>query len=216
MYYLQSRYYDPAIGRFINADTFATTDANGFLSCNMFAYCENDPVNSEDPSGEFAHILIGALVGIGLQAMSDILTPGQEKSSIADYIGAAVSGAISATGIGIIGSVLANAAISSTVYLANCGIKHEDVDLKEWRTETIIGAASGWVGGKGLNGKKVFGIISRSKQVLNTAVSPKKIVMYTEKIISQKKNIAKWLVQDTGAATTSKVAKSVWQRIMAR
>ena len=34
-YYLQSRYYDPAICRFINADTFATTDANGFLSANM-------------------------------------------------------------------------------------------------------------------------------------------------------------------------------------
>lgn len=51
MYYLQSRYYDPAIGRFINADTFATTDADGFLSCNMFAYCENNPVNKSDYLG---------------------------------------------------------------------------------------------------------------------------------------------------------------------
>ena len=32
LYYLQSRYYDFANCRFINADTFATTDANGFLS----------------------------------------------------------------------------------------------------------------------------------------------------------------------------------------
>lgn len=31
LYYLQSRYYDFANRRFINADTFATTDANGFL-----------------------------------------------------------------------------------------------------------------------------------------------------------------------------------------
>ena len=38
LYYLQSRYYDFANCRFINADTFATTDANGFLSANMFAY----------------------------------------------------------------------------------------------------------------------------------------------------------------------------------
>ena len=51
MYYLQSRYYDPAIGRFINADVLTTTDADGFLSCNMFAYCENDPVNHSDPNG---------------------------------------------------------------------------------------------------------------------------------------------------------------------
>lgn len=32
LYYLQSRYYDFANCRFINADTFATTNANGFLS----------------------------------------------------------------------------------------------------------------------------------------------------------------------------------------
>ena len=52
-YYLQSRYYDPEIGRFINADSYASTDATGLLSTNMFAYCENDPVNKSDPSGEF-------------------------------------------------------------------------------------------------------------------------------------------------------------------
>ena len=52
-YYLQSRYYDPEIGRFINADSYASTDATGLLSTNMFAYCENDPVNRSDPSGEF-------------------------------------------------------------------------------------------------------------------------------------------------------------------
>lgn len=41
-YYLQSRYYDPSIGRFINADSYASTDASGILSTNIFAYCEND------------------------------------------------------------------------------------------------------------------------------------------------------------------------------
>ena len=58
-YYLQSRYYDPAICRFINADTFATTDANGFLSANMFAYCENNPIGNSDPDGYFAAALTG-------------------------------------------------------------------------------------------------------------------------------------------------------------
>ena len=52
-YYLQSRYYDPEIGRFINADSYASTDATGLLSTNMFAYCENDPVNRSDPRAEF-------------------------------------------------------------------------------------------------------------------------------------------------------------------
>ena len=52
-YYLQSRYYDPAICRFINADAYATTNAGSFLSCNMFAYCGNNPVNRADQSGTF-------------------------------------------------------------------------------------------------------------------------------------------------------------------
>ena len=51
-YYLQTRYYDPAICRFINADTYATTDAEGLLSTNMFAYCENNPISRFDPTGE--------------------------------------------------------------------------------------------------------------------------------------------------------------------
>ena len=50
-YYLQSRYYDPAISRFINADSYAAT--GGLLGYNMFAYCENDPVNALDSSGSY-------------------------------------------------------------------------------------------------------------------------------------------------------------------
>ena len=49
-YYLQSRYYDPTIGRFINADSFAST-GDGFLGYNMFAYCNNNPCNFCDPNG---------------------------------------------------------------------------------------------------------------------------------------------------------------------
>ena len=52
-YYLQSRYYDFANCRFINADAYATTNAGSFLSCNMFAYCENNPINRVDPDGVF-------------------------------------------------------------------------------------------------------------------------------------------------------------------
>ena len=50
LYYLQSRYYDPEIGRFFNADAFAST-GQGLLGNNMFAYCGNNPVNCGDPTG---------------------------------------------------------------------------------------------------------------------------------------------------------------------
>ncbi len=56
MYYLQSRYYDPTICRFINADStdyLGTTDT--LLSYNLFAYCENDPVNYTDATGTWAY-----------------------------------------------------------------------------------------------------------------------------------------------------------------
>ena len=49
-YYLQSRYYNPEIGRFINADGVYDTN-QGMLSHNMFAYCENNPISRFDPSG---------------------------------------------------------------------------------------------------------------------------------------------------------------------
>ena len=49
LYYLQSRYYDPAVGRFLNADCYTTTGS--FLGYNMFAYCENNPVMGVDYSG---------------------------------------------------------------------------------------------------------------------------------------------------------------------
>ena len=60
-YYLQSRYYDAAICRFINADAYAST-GRGFTGYNMFAYCNNNPVSNSDPTGD---ILISTLILIG-------------------------------------------------------------------------------------------------------------------------------------------------------
>ena len=51
MYYLQSRYYDSNTGRFINADSILVDSLLGY---NLFAYCDNNPVNRVDPTGYFA------------------------------------------------------------------------------------------------------------------------------------------------------------------
>ena len=53
MYYLQSRYYDAKICRFINADGYVST-GQGLTGNNMFAYCNNNPVNYVDYSGKLA------------------------------------------------------------------------------------------------------------------------------------------------------------------
>ena len=52
LYYLPSRYYDPKVGRFINADAFASA-GQGILGNNMFSYCGSNPVNFIDPSGYY-------------------------------------------------------------------------------------------------------------------------------------------------------------------
>ncbi len=50
LYYLQSRYYNPQRGRFLNADGYVST-GTGLPGYNMYAYCNNNPVMGYDPNG---------------------------------------------------------------------------------------------------------------------------------------------------------------------
>lgn len=52
LYYLNSRYYNPVWGRFINADGIVGANQD-ILSYNLYAYCSNNPVNCSDPKGMF-------------------------------------------------------------------------------------------------------------------------------------------------------------------
>lgn len=64
LYYLQSRYYDPNTGRFINADDTSVLQATqgDLLGANLFAYCYNNPVMLNDPSGYLTIAEINALL----------------------------------------------------------------------------------------------------------------------------------------------------------
>ena len=55
-YYLNSRYYDPSVKRFINADGIIGANGN-FTGMNLFAYCNNNPVIFGDPTGEWVALL---------------------------------------------------------------------------------------------------------------------------------------------------------------
>jgi RHS repeat-associated protein len=50
--YLNARYYDPLLARFLNPDTFDPTV--GGVGTNRYAYSGNDPINGSDPSGHQA------------------------------------------------------------------------------------------------------------------------------------------------------------------
>ncbi len=62
LYYLQTRYYDPEIGRFLNMDDISYADPEQFHGLNLYAYCGNDPVNNVDPTGHFP-LLIALFLG---------------------------------------------------------------------------------------------------------------------------------------------------------
>jgi len=55
-YYLQSRYYNPEVGRFISSDVLLST-GQGVLGHNAYAYCLNNPVNREDYTGHRASLV---------------------------------------------------------------------------------------------------------------------------------------------------------------
>ena len=97
LYYLQSRYYDFAICRFINADTYLST-GQGMLGHNMFTYCGNNPVNYCDSSGRFFFTLLGAAIGAAVGYI-DAYIAGEDP--IKGAIAGGVSGAIAGAGVDI-------------------------------------------------------------------------------------------------------------------
>ena len=58
LYYLNSRYYDAEVGRFISADSYVST-GQGILGNNMFAYCNNSPVSRIDTLGTDSVAVVG-------------------------------------------------------------------------------------------------------------------------------------------------------------
>jgi RHS repeat-associated protein len=100
LYYLQSRYYDPGVGRFINADVFTST-GQGVLGNNMFAYCGNNPANRSDPTGQLWGIIaVGTLASVVTSAVSSWIAG--EEFTIGDAVGAAIEGFM-ATSLTILG-----------------------------------------------------------------------------------------------------------------
>lgn len=77
-YYLNTRYYDPELGRFISADGYVST-GQGMSGHNMFAYCGNNPVNRADPDGEgWGIVVMLGLLAVVLTGCGAKETPKQE------------------------------------------------------------------------------------------------------------------------------------------
>ena len=151
LYYLNSRYYDSAIGRFISPDDVSYLGANGDLnSYNLYAYCSNNPVMYTDPSGHsiiavlFFAVVIGAVVGsaisIGKELIDGNFNPldWDWKNIIGSAcVGAAISVATAAGGLAGIGAVsgwatvglfAGNTALSFGAGAAQYSLNYSDTD----------------------------------------------------------------------------------------
>lgn len=79
MYYLQSRYYDAEIGRFINADdvNLIPKMQTGIKGTNLFEYCDGNPVNRNDQNGfysvKISYLAYGILCLIGYNSIGIVL-----------------------------------------------------------------------------------------------------------------------------------------------
>lgn len=164
-YYLQSRYYHPATRRFINADVYSSTDSSDAISCNMFAYCGNNPTSRSDETGDFWNFIVGAVVGAVVNAVStavdavkegglDALSDGKTWAKIGvSAAGGLVSGALAASGVGLGASILGNTAISMAQNAANQAIDNgglKSFDVGDMVIDGFIGGISAIPGGKGM------------------------------------------------------------------
>ena len=103
LYYLNSRYYDPDTGRFLNADEVDFLGADKSLSSyNLFIYCKNNPINHFDVDGNWslpnwAKVAVGAAATLAAVAVT-VATGGAAApvliGVVASTIGGAATGAI--------------------------------------------------------------------------------------------------------------------------
>ena len=145
LYYLQSRYYDSNIRRFINSDNtkVAQSCKDYIYGKNLFAYCSNNPINETDNNGNvFFSIIVKSLskmfLGVLSQYAGDIISniisgrsgknAFKPSSSFGDYLSAALTALISGNKIV---SMIARATVSTAISTFEYTIKkHKTLPLK--------------------------------------------------------------------------------------
>ncbi|MBE6920295.1 MAG: RHS repeat-associated core domain-containing protein [Ruminococcaceae bacterium] len=170
-YYLQSRYYDPEIGRFINADVFTST-GQGLTGTNMFAYCGNNPVSRKDDGGEFWHLVVGGVIGGIIGAISSAASGGDIVDVLIGAAAGAAGGVLAASGAGVVVQALGSAAISMASNAAS-QVNHivqdktgeTEFDVGDMLFDGAVGLACGAWGGNGASYGNSGGIMAAGKQL---------------------------------------------------
>ena len=111
LYYLRSRYYNPNLCRFINADDVEALGADGDINgYQLFIYCMNDPVNNKDEAGSWslpnwAKVAIDAALIVGAAVVATVATGGVACFAAGAAIGAAKGAVSGAFGGAVTGAI---------------------------------------------------------------------------------------------------------------
>ena len=129
-YYLNARYYDPALGRFISPDIPASlgADVQNLSQYNLYAYCFNNPINMADYTGNWPSwgqifTVVAAVAVVAVAVVATVATCG----AAAPTIGVAAGGISSVnTAAAIVsGTLIANAVINAVENQTNCPDPHD-------------------------------------------------------------------------------------------
>ena len=93
LYCLGSRYYDPEVGRFVNADDSETLtyQMDSVQGKNLYQYCFNNPVNMEDEDGGWPKWVTQVAIGVGAIVIGAVaVTAGVKTATMSGVIGAVV------------------------------------------------------------------------------------------------------------------------------
>ena len=194
-YYLQSRYYDPATHRFINADApeYSTMSAYGLNNSNLFAYCQNNPIVYGDENGKWLHILIGAVVGAVVNTVSAVVQGEPIDEVIVSGVCGAVSGGLSAAGFGA-----AAGAVTSFVDSAYGNIKDVisgEATIGEAILGTVVDTAVG--AGFGAVGSSSAADVAKSTRISNAGWNGLK-TLWSNSARSAAKKAAKVALESAG------------------
>ena len=193
LYYLQTRYYDPEVGRFLSQDDVSYLAPDSINGLNLYAYCSNNPVMATDPTGRFvlsltALILIGFFVGAAIGSGASIISQGIDDGwdninwwqvgldgLIGGLGGALAMSGLNALALGGIGAALGFIG-SVGGHLLNGS------DFGRWETwldigiSTAIGFVSGLVGGRGATNARYLNGAPKSAEFLKAAASYDKVL----------------------------------------
>ena len=115
LYYLNTRYYDPELGRFITIDGIEYLDPDTINGLNLYAYCGNNPIANIDPNGNFFITFLLVSIGIGAAVGGAIagVTAYNNGARGWDLVGSIAGGAILGGGMGAIMAIGGAAGLAS-------------------------------------------------------------------------------------------------------